>query len=233
VPVREQRARNAAEAIADRLRLELITKFSDGDHLGLADDLADRFSVSGPTVRQALRVLEAEGLVRVRRGNAGGYFASTPSVRVVSRSASALLQRQGAQLADLLNSAQLIGPEVAALAAVNPDAPRRQALADYVEQAWGEDVETTVDTAIEISVELTRRLSELCGSPSLALFSAVLSDLVIDLAAQVRPIVPPELLAANTQRVRYGHGLLAQAISEGNMSAARQAQHLLNTTLTY
>jgi len=229
----EHHVANAAESIDTSLRLELINELSDCDHLGLADELADRFGVSGPTVRQALRVLEAEGLVRVRRGNKGGYFASTPSVQVVSRSASALLQRQGAQLADLLSSAQLIGPEVAALAASSPDESGRQDLAAYVDQAWADEVDISVDNAVEVAVHITRLMGALCGSPPLALFAAVLSDLVVDLQGRITPEVPPELLEEYAQRVRAGHILLARAISKGDVAAARRAQRQLNTTLSY
>jgi GntR family transcriptional regulator, transcriptional repressor for pyruvate dehydrogenase complex len=108
--VRERVTPSAAEAIAQSLRRQIVDEFADGEHIGSAEDLMDRFQVSGPTLRQAMRVLEAEGLVKVRRGNSGGFFASTPSIDVVSRSASALLRRQGAQPADLIYMAQLIGP---------------------------------------------------------------------------------------------------------------------------
>jgi GntR family transcriptional regulator, transcriptional repressor for pyruvate dehydrogenase complex len=228
----EPQAANAAEQISSTLRREIIGQLHEGDRIGLAEDLAKRFGVSSATVRQALRVLEADGLVTVRRGNNGGYFASTPSVRVVSRSASALLQRQGTQLADLLICAQLLGPEVAALAAASPDTASREALVAYVEQAWSGRVDTDVDVALEVSVELSRRTGELCGSPPLALFAAVLADLVMDIQRHVRPITPPELVDKLTNRVHESQVLLARAIADGNIPAARQAQHLNNSALS-
>lgn len=219
---------SAAEAIAQSLRLQIIGDLSDGDHIGSAEGLAKRFEVSVPTIRQAMRVLESEGLVGVRPGNSGGFFASTPSVRVVSRSASALLRRQGAHVADLLSCAELIGPEVAALAAANPDESARQRFASYVDEAWADEADMTTDTLFEIALRVHRLLAELCSSPSLALFGSVLIDLVADLQPAVAPVISPELLKAYTQQLRDGHKLLASAIKKANVAAARRAEVSLN-----
>lgn len=51
--------------------------------MGSEDELLDRVGVSRVTVRQAARILEGEGLVSVRRGINGGYFAARPSVEMV------------------------------------------------------------------------------------------------------------------------------------------------------
>ena len=45
-----------------------------------------RFQVSRTTVREALRVLSAQGLVEVRRGHSGGSYVSNPSSKSVFRS---------------------------------------------------------------------------------------------------------------------------------------------------
>jgi len=219
---------SAAEAIAETLRRQIVDELTDGDHIGSADDLIDRFQVSGPTVRQAMRVLEAEGLIRVRRGNNGGFFASTPSVEIVSRSASALLRSQGATLDDLVAVSQIIGPEVAGRAAGNPDKAARERYVGYIEQAWADGVEVTLETAVAVAVKSGRLLGELSGSPSLALFSAVLSDLVIDLTSQVVGVTPPDVLQGYAEGVRKGCKRLARAIGDGDVVAARNEQQRMN-----
>jgi len=225
-------ATSAAERIVAQVRQEIIGGLADGEHLGSAEELAERFEVSVPTVRQALRVLQAEGLVWVRRGNSGGYFASTPSVRLVSRSASALLQRQGTEFRDLLGCAQLIGPEIAALAAASPDAAQRHALADYIEAAWAGHDHDDVGVNLHVTAELGRRLGELCANPALALFSAVLTDLALDVTARYLHLLPPERVTQYATRGAEGQLLLARAVREGNVPLARQAEHLINTGLT-
>jgi DNA-binding FadR family transcriptional regulator len=219
---------NAAESIAGELRGQIITDLADGDHIGSEDQLVNRFHVSRPTIRQAMRVLEAEGLVRVRRGNSGGFFAGTPSVDVLSRSASAYLRRRGAHLGHLVASAELIGPEIAGLAAANADSDARNALLTFAEQTWSDDAETTIDTAVVASIEITHRMGALCGNPSLALFADVLGHLVLDLQREVIETTDPQQLDAYARGLRTGHLELAHAIADGDVPAARAAQLRLN-----
>jgi GntR family transcriptional regulator, transcriptional repressor for pyruvate dehydrogenase complex len=230
--VSERITPSAAEAIARILRRQIVDEFADGDHIGSAEELMDRFEVSGPTLRQAMRVLEAEGLVKVRRGNSGGFFASTPSIDVVSRSASALLRRQGAEPVDLIQMAQLIGPEVAGRAASNPDKAARQRLADYINEVWADGTDTTTENAVNAAVGIARIMGQMSGSPSLALFSAVLSDLVIDLLSEVVRTTPPEVLEGHARKIRAGHRRLARAIAKGDADEARRIQRQLNVIVS-
>ncbi|MDT5092185.1 MAG: GntR family transcriptional regulator, transcriptional repressor for pyruvate dehydrogenase complex [Mycobacterium sp.] len=224
----ERTTPSAAETIAQILRRQIVDEFTDGDHIGSAEELTDRFHVSGPTLRQAMRILEAEGLVKVRRGNSGGFFASTPSIEVVSRSASALLRRQGAELADLIHMSQLLGPEVASRAASNPDKAARQRLADYVDEIWAHGTDTTIENAVTAAVSIARPMGELSGSPSLALFSAVLSDLVVDLLSEVARTTSPQALNGYALKIRSGHKRLARAIAKGDAGKARSIQQQMN-----
>jgi DNA-binding FadR family transcriptional regulator len=232
VMVKERVTPSAAEAIAQSLRRRIVDEFADGEHIGSAEALMDRFQVSGPTLRQAMRVLEAEGLVKVRRGNSGGFFAGTPSIEVVSRSASALLRRQGAQPSDLIFMAQLIGPEIAGRAASNPDKAARRRLADHINEAWADGTDATIENAVNAAVGVARTMGELSGSPSLALFSAVLSDLVVDLLSEVARATPSDVLREYARKIRAGHKRLARAIAKGDVDAARRVQQQMNIIVT-
>src|SRR5262245_28121356 len=69
-----------SQVIIDQIR-ELIHsgKLRPGDRLPSERELCARFGVSRVTVREALRVLEAGGLVDIRVGAHGGTFVTTPS----------------------------------------------------------------------------------------------------------------------------------------------------------
>ena len=66
--------------IADAIREAIIEgRLKVDDRLPTEQELADRFNVSRPTVREALKRLAAHNLIRSRRGPTGGTFVSRPS----------------------------------------------------------------------------------------------------------------------------------------------------------
>src|ERR687892_2606249 len=68
-----------AEMVADILRARIVDgEMADGDLLPKQDDLLDEFRVSRPSIREAMRILETEGLISVRRGNIGGAEGHPP-----------------------------------------------------------------------------------------------------------------------------------------------------------
>lgn len=73
---------NAIQATVRRLR-ELALAANEGDLLGNEETLTRQLLVSVSTVRQAARLLEREGIVLVRRGRGGGYFAARPGERTI------------------------------------------------------------------------------------------------------------------------------------------------------
>lgn len=81
---------NISKQIAEQLREAIVSgKFKIGDRLPTEDDLARRFQVSRPTVREALKRLAAQNLVRAKRGPAGGSFVIQPSYEELAESLSA------------------------------------------------------------------------------------------------------------------------------------------------
>ncbi|HEX5494698.1 MAG TPA: GntR family transcriptional regulator [Mycobacteriales bacterium] len=91
-----------SQAIVEQIRLLLRQgRLRPGDRLPSERELCERFGVSRVTVREALRVLEAGGLIEIRVGARGGAFVTTPTSRKI-----------GEGLADLLNLSPLTAAEV-------------------------------------------------------------------------------------------------------------------------
>lgn len=100
--------RRAYEAIAGEISALIQTKYEIGDKLPSERDLASRFGVSRPVVREALLRLSLSGMVEVRK-NSGVY--------VTSRQELAILAEPGAGPFENLDARMLIEPQVAAIAA--------------------------------------------------------------------------------------------------------------------
>jgi GntR family transcriptional regulator, transcriptional repressor for pyruvate dehydrogenase complex len=91
-----------SEAIVSQIKTLIRTnRLTPGDRLPSERELGERMGVSRVTVREALRVLEAGGLVEIRVGARGGAFVTTPSS-----------ERLGAGLADLIDLAPVTSVEV-------------------------------------------------------------------------------------------------------------------------
>src|ERR1700761_8254643 len=75
---RRVRPLRAAELVANDIRTRiLIGEFIDG--LPKESILLDDYEVSRPTAREALRILETEGLIETRRGRQGGAVVRRPT----------------------------------------------------------------------------------------------------------------------------------------------------------
>lgn len=67
------RAAATYELVVEQIRRAIfLGRFLPGDRLPAERDLASQMAVSRTTIREAIRVLDAEGLVTVKRGAAGG-----------------------------------------------------------------------------------------------------------------------------------------------------------------
>jgi GntR family transcriptional regulator, transcriptional repressor for pyruvate dehydrogenase complex len=91
-----------SEAIVEQIRgLIRSEQLRPGDRLPSERDLGERMGVSRVTVREAMRVLEAGGLIEIRVGARGGAIVTSPSsVRI------------GSGLADLISLSPLTAAEV-------------------------------------------------------------------------------------------------------------------------
>ncbi|KRA24662.1 hypothetical protein ASD65_09745 [Microbacterium sp. Root61] len=115
-----------AESIAADLRQRILRSEHTDVPLPRQDDLIEQYGVSGPSLREALRILEAEGLITVRRGKFGGAYVHKPSWSSAAYALALSMQGQGVRIADLAESLLLLEPKCAALCAERVD--RHEAL---------------------------------------------------------------------------------------------------------
>jgi GntR family transcriptional repressor for pyruvate dehydrogenase complex len=78
-----------SKQIAEQLRSAIVSgQFKIGERLPTEDELAQRYGVSRPSVREALKRLAAQNLVRAKRGPSGGNFVVKPSFGDLAESLS-------------------------------------------------------------------------------------------------------------------------------------------------
>ena len=167
-----------AEQVADDLRRRIIGgEFEDGELLPKLDDLISGYAVSKPTLRDAVRILEAEGLLTVRRGRSGGSVVHQPTSVNLGYALGLVLAAKRVSVNDVAVALRQVEPACAALCAARSDRartvlPRLRALQkDYLRQV------NDVETAVAASRRFHEALVELCGNHSLIAMAGALEGL--------------------------------------------------------
>jgi DNA-binding FadR family transcriptional regulator len=112
------RAPKLSHLVAERLRTQIAQgELSAGDSLPSEAQLLQQFGVSRPTLREALRVLEAETLIQLGRGARSGAIVLGPSIEAVARYSGTFLASRGTTLAEIHQVRMLLEPQLAALLA--------------------------------------------------------------------------------------------------------------------
>jgi DNA-binding FadR family transcriptional regulator len=100
-----------AETVAAELRARILAgDGTDGYRLPTQDQLVSEFGVSYPSIREAIRILETEGLVTVRRGNVGGAEVHRPDESSAAYHLGLALQARRVTLGDLAAGLRLLEP---------------------------------------------------------------------------------------------------------------------------
>jgi GntR family transcriptional regulator, transcriptional repressor for pyruvate dehydrogenase complex len=169
------RSPKTAELVARTLRRMVVDgQLKDGDFLPHEADLIAHFQVSRPTLREAVRVLESERLVEVRRGSRTGAKVRVPGAEIVARPAGLLLALSGASLADVMTARTAIEPAAAKLLAEEGTDEAHAELArlvDAVPRAY------EAGKLASASAQIHRRMVELSGNATLGIIAGMLHEI--------------------------------------------------------
>jgi len=110
----------SSDVLAAHLRKQILGgALAPGAPLPAERDLVLQTGLSRGSVREALRILEAEGLVSTRPGRQGGSVARQPGDESLARYIGMFVQGRGISLISLLQTREAIEPSAAYLAAQN------------------------------------------------------------------------------------------------------------------
>ncbi|WP_375482722.1 FadR/GntR family transcriptional regulator [uncultured Mycobacterium sp.] len=224
-----------AEIVADELRRQIIDgELADGDLLPRQEVLVEQFNVSLVSLREALRILETEGLVSVRRGNRGGAVVHAPAKTSAAYMLGLLLQSEYVKVSDLGAALLELEPACAALAAQRPD--RADTLVPDLKQI-NDAMATHLDDGrqfTEIGRQFHDALVRGCGNQTIIAVVGTLETLWTSHEQQwanesaahgTYPSLSKRRAALNT------HVKLTEMIEAGDVDRARRvaARHLADT----
>jgi len=113
-----QPAERRHETVARLLRDEILRgSYQAGERLPIERELSERFEVSRSVIRQALLILDQQGLVRVRSGVGGGPFVAQETMPAAIAAFENLLAVDSTSVSEFARAKYVLEPVINAMAA--------------------------------------------------------------------------------------------------------------------
>lgn len=212
----------ASDVLAARLR-DLIVKghFVPGKYLPTERELVAESGLSRTSVRDALRVLESEGLITTKVGRMGGSLVTLPGRESVARSVELFVRTHGIRLESLLECRVAVEPMLARLAARHRSAEQLQ----EIEAIHARFLQSLDDVPLYKSLNLEWHLAiaRASGNEPLTALMEAISTPVRD-AMDYQHVTTPELRAGAVK----AHTVILKAIGEQDEESAfkRMERHV-------
>jgi GntR family transcriptional repressor for pyruvate dehydrogenase complex len=215
----------ASSAIAEQIRTAIVSgRLTAGERLSPERELAEQFGVSRVTVRDALRSLEAMGLIEVRVGARGGAFVTAPTGSKVAQAMSDMMMMSVISPEDVVEARLIVELGTVTLACARATDEDLQSLRDLAERGTA---------AIEAGT-YTREISwEFHSLLALAAHNGAVGGLTQSFRStlSMHPVRAREGAKAHEASVAE-HARILEALEQRDADAARHemAQHLLRGT---
>ncbi len=184
-----------------------------GDRLPDEAAMLAQYAVSRESLREALRILEVQGLITIHRGPGGGPKVAGIDPAYLARTATLYFHLSGATYNEMFETWFMIEPAVAEKVAALPDRSRvRRSLEPYLA-----DLPPDVDTDVffTMSTGFHAELAKLSGNRVLALLVQAIGHTVVDhIMLDLDPV-------QERRTIERDHREIAEAITAGRTQKAR------------
>jgi DNA-binding FadR family transcriptional regulator len=203
----------ASDVLADRLReMILSTGLAEGTPLPTERELVAQSGLSRTSVREALRVLETEGLVTTKAGRNGGTLVSRPGGESISRSLELFVRSHGVRFEALLEAREAIEPAAARLAALNRS---DDDLAEMTRIHQAFEASSDAEAHTRVNLEWHRAVMKASRNELMIAFFNAIADAVVDVS-ESHSLFSPDV----HREVARVHGRVLAAIAAQDPEAA-------------
>jgi DNA-binding FadR family transcriptional regulator len=213
------RATKTSDALAAALRERILTgEYGEGTALPPERDLVDETGLGRGSVREALRLLEAEGLIRTKTGRHGGTFTTLPDESGMTRFVSQFVRGRRVPIRALLEARATIEPNLAYFAAGARSADDLAALTNACDE-----LETAADGAAFGRANLAWHYAVAIASHNelLVAFLASISSAIVA-ESDVHALAFEGTFGAVRTAVIRAHRGVTDAIAAADCDAARR-----------
>jgi len=215
-----RRTSKTSEIVALEIVRDIVSQsLKPGDRLPLEAEMLVHYRVSRSSLREALRLLEVQGLIAIRPGPGSGTVVGRVLPGNLARTLTLYLHMAGSTYNQLLDAWLATEPVLAKLAALNPDRAKvREYMGPFVSKNHPEHGKWLTLEGIDFH----ERVAELADNPVLALVLTSVS------------FISTEQIMSNPERgeleeqIIHDHSDLAEAIIAGKADKAEKlmAEHI-------
>lgn len=220
---RDQRRRTqkTSERVAISIVRDIVARgLGTGDRLPLEAAMVEHYGVSRASLREALRLLEVQGLIRLKPGPGGGPVVGTVEPAHLASMSTLYFHLGGGDYGHLLQVQVMLEPLCAQLAARHPD--RAEVLRPFTDPEAHDHLEE--ERYRSTTRDLHAAVYQLAANPVLTLLTEAVTTIVTEhVVANMDPVeMRPAIL--------HEHTAIAGAIVAGDEAEAMRlmAEHFEN-----
>jgi DNA-binding FadR family transcriptional regulator len=217
-----RRTEKLSAALARELVNDIVTRdLPHGSKLPPESEMLQRYDVGRGTLREALRILEVHGLIRIKAGPGGGPVVIAAGSDSFSRTASLYFHVNGASFSELMEARLAIEPVMARQAALRPDVMARKRLEQLLKHSSG--LELRSDEERSAMLEFHLLIGGMSGNKVLHLLG---KSLVLIYEERIRTLPAPVM---DWEHAHDEHQLIGEAVLDSN---AERAETLMRSHIT-
>ena len=207
-----KRGTKIAEAIAQDILTRICESgLETGSQLPSEPQMLADYGVGRGSLREALRILEIHGIIKIKSGPGGGPVVTGATTKDFGRMATLFFQASGITFRELMDARLVLEPAIARLAAQRTQKDKREELLEA-------QTSTESDEAyLKTSADFHRQIASMSGNRILDLISHAIEDIFHERV--VGMLFPPE----RRGDVVAAHDAIARAIADGDADTAEQA----------
>jgi DNA-binding FadR family transcriptional regulator len=208
------------EKLSELVALQIVRdiahrRLDPGTRLPSENAMLATYEVGRASLREALRILEVNGLITIRPGPKGGPFVAGPKSRDFGHMATFYLHLQRATYRELVEARLVMEPVMAALAARRQDLELLEQLESVIQRT--NEASLVDDNAyFAVTTDFHSAVAGVSGNRILDLFGRALRDLYTErLSGMVFPM-------AEREKIGREHEAVATAILGGDTEMAER-----------
>ena len=185
IKTKATRAKNLYIQVVEEIKHAIFNEdILPGQSLPNETELSLQMDVSRPVIREALRVLQTQGFLEVRRGNRGGTYVTDLNGISISDNLEDLMKMGKVSVKDLIDARLLIEPEVCRLAAVKADPVQLDQLKIFLNKT----AKATNNTArLESNMDFHRCIVTIANNPIYTRTTTIIMDFLENFIRSVKP----------------------------------------------